>query len=184
MSFSVRGYEAIYVKLPRRLWYALSPSSPSRLIFLFAMTCYSFTATAVIQRMIRLVGVWPTSIDPIQHVVRRVRLGVDQSTTLGALVLAPITESLFVIGIIEILRWLRFSKAVQVAIPALLMCGFHSAVYTVWGLVVAPLFFIAAATYVHWRNASVWIGAQMIVALHFLYNGLGFLSVLGERLQR
>jgi hypothetical protein len=166
------------------------PRSSSKAVFLFVMTCYSFTLKAVIGLVIRLLGLWPVTIDSLTHLPRLVRPGIDRSTgtivtaIIDPLVIAPIAESLVVIGIIELLRRLNFNAVIQILVSASLSCFLHSIQYPFWGFEVAPVFFIGAAAYVYWRRVSFWSGTQMIILLHFFLNSIVFISVTAERLHR
>ena len=157
------------------------PKSRSKAIFIFAASCYTFTITTLEIRLIKIFGLWPKMVDPVRHVLRDVRLGEGHNqwyTVWTALLLAPVLESLLVVGFIELLRRTKFSIAAQIVGPTLLICGLHSAIHTVWGFVVAPLFFIGAASYVYWRPVSFWVGMQMIVLVHFFWNASQYLISL------
>ena len=154
------------------------PKSRSRVIFIFAASCYTFTITTLESRLIKIFGLWPTIVDPVRHVVRNVRLGAEHSPVWTGLLLSPVLESFLVIGFIELLRRTKFSIAVQIAVPTLLVCGLHSAAHIVWGFIVAPLFFIGAASYVYWRPVSFWVGTQMIILVHFFWNASSYLNSL------
>jgi hypothetical protein len=93
-------------------------------------------------------------------------------------------ESFVIIGVIELLRRLGFRIAVQTFVSAVIICGLHAAEYTFLAFAVAPVFLIQAGTYIYWRRVSFWVGTQMIIALHVLYNCQPALIVLMERLQR
>jgi hypothetical protein len=158
------------------------PKSRSKAIFIFAVCCYTFTITTLEIRLIKIFGLWPEVVDPVRHVLRDVRLGEGHnqghSQVWSVLLLSPVLESLLVVGFIELLRRTKFSIAVQIVGPTLLICGLHSAIHTVWGFVAAPVFFIGAASYVYWRPVSFWAGMQMIVWVHFFWNGSQYLNSL------
>jgi hypothetical protein len=154
------------------------PKSRSKAIFIFAACCYTFTITTLEIRLFKVFGSWPKIIDPVRHVVRDVRLGAEHSPIWISLLLSPVLESFLVIGIIELLRRTKFSIAVQIVGPALLVCGLHSAAHIIWGFIVAPLFFIGAASYVYWRPVSFWVGTQMIVLVHFFWNASAYFNSL------
>ena len=156
------------------------PRSNSRAVFLFTVTCYALSIGLVEGRIVKALGLWPQTIDPIRHVVRTVRLGAEHSPAWTALLLAPVFESLLVIGLIELLRRIKCSIAAQIVAPALFICLLHSAFYIVWGFFAAPLFFIGAASYVYWRRTSFWTGMVMMILIHFFWNGVEFLLVLAR----
>jgi hypothetical protein len=160
------------------------PKSRSKIIFLAAVSCYTFTITTLEIRLIKIFGLWPKIVDPVRHVLRDVRLGEGHnqghSQVWTVLLLSPVLESLLVVGFIELLRRTKFSIAVQIVGPTLLICGLHSAIHTVWGFVVAPIFFIGAASYVYWRRMSFWTGTLAIIWVHFFWNASAFLLSLSS----
>jgi len=139
-------------------------------------------------QLIRLLGLWPIITDPVTHVRRLVRPGIDRSistvvtTVIDPLLIAPIGESLILIGVIELLRRLKFNIAVQIIVSASLSCLLHSIQYPFWGVWVAPVFFIGAGAYIYWRRVSFWIGAEMTILLHFFSNAIPFIGTLAGRL--
>jgi hypothetical protein len=154
------------------------PRSQSGAVFTFTMVCYSFTFSEITARLIRLSGFWPSRVDPVKHVLRPVRPGIDNSSIIDLLLVSPVIESFIVIGIIELLRRLKFNIAVQILVSVSLICLLHSIEYPVWGLLVAPAFFVDASAYLYWRRTSFWVGAQVIVILHFLSNFIQFISLV------
>jgi hypothetical protein len=178
-------------QMPEGGWFArFLPRSQSKAVFLFVMTCYSWTLSTLTARLIRLLGFWPTT-DPLAHVRQLIRAGGIDARTIalarllvGPLLLAPVFESFVVIGVIELLRRLKFSIAVQITGSVSLSCFLHGLEHPVQWLLVAPLFLIGAAAYIYWRQISFWIGAQMIILLHFIHNSIVFLNDLAEYLNR
>src|SRR6266496_85573 len=75
------------------------PRSQSKSVFLFAMLCYTLTLTTIEAILIRLARLWPIVSDPIRHVSRPVRPGIDAGKVVDTLLLAPILESLVIVGI-------------------------------------------------------------------------------------
>lgn len=146
------------------------PQSRSRAIFIFAICCYTFTIGTLEARLVKILGLWPRTHDPVRHIVRNVQLGAEHSPAWSALLLAPVFESLLVIGIIELLRRNKFGVTVQIAGSTLLICGLHSIAYLMWGFLVLPLFFVGAASYIYWRPISFWTGTLMIILVHFFWN--------------
>ncbi len=153
------------------------PRSRSKAVFIFTITCYTFTLSAIAGRLIRLFGASPTP-----NINYRTSTVLD--TVVGPLVFAPVVESFIVIGLIELVRRLRFNVAIQIAISVSINCFLHSFSEPFWGLAVAPGFLIGAAAYIYWRRVSFWIGAQTIILLHFFYNAIVFTGVLADWLHR
>jgi hypothetical protein len=160
------------------------PRSRSKAIFIFAMTCYSLTLTDIDARLIRLWGLWPVKVDPITHVLRPVRPGIDDSKIIDLLLISPVIESLIVIGVIELLRRLKFNIPTQIITSVSLVCLLHGIGSPFFAFLVAPAFFIMAGAYIYWRRISFWSGAQVIILVHFFGNVVPFISVMGEYLHR
>ncbi len=170
-------------EIPNGGWFGrFLPRSQSRPIFIFAMACYTFALQTTLGRVTGLFGLWPVTVDPVRHVLRSVRPGIDYSRMIDFLFIAPVIESFIVIGIIEGLHRLNFKITVQLIASVIVICLLHSIQYSFWGFLVAPAFLIYAGTYVYWRRTSFWVGAQMIIAVHFFSNVPAFLIVIKERL--
>jgi hypothetical protein len=156
------------------------PDSRSKIIFFVAVTCYSFALSTLTGRLVRLCGLWPKTVDPIRHVVRNVRLGAEHSPAWTALILAPVLESLLIMGLIGLLRRAKFSSTLQIVGSTGLVCSLHSAMHLVWGFLVLPFFFIGAASYVYWRQTSFWTGTLALIWVHFFWNANAFLTSLSQ----
>jgi hypothetical protein len=89
--------------------------------------------------------------------------------------LAPIFESLLVMGLIGLLRRAKFSNTTQIVVSTALLCSCHSAFHLVWGVLAVPTFFIGAAAYVYWRHISFWTGTFALIWIHFFWNANAFL---------
>lgn len=131
-----------------------------------------------------MAGWSPTTLDLDETVPRHVRPGVDDGNLLDLLVIAPIGESFTVIVIIELLRLLRVGVGVQVIGAASVIFLLHAFDHVSWALFLIPAFLINAGTYLYGRRTSFRVGAQMIIALHFLFNCFPAMLVLAERLGR
>lgn len=157
------------------------PRSQSRFVFLFAMYCYAVALGNISTQLLVLGRFWEIRIDPQDNTARYVEPGFDNSTLIELLVIAPIFESLVMIGIIELLRRFGFRVAVQFAASVIMSCLLHAVQYSFYAAAVAPGMLIIAGTYIYWRPTSLWVGLQMIVLLHFALNCLPRLSVIVER---
>lgn len=120
--------------------------------------------------------------------MKPLRLGISDSSTqpllvlaAGALLVAPIAESLAVIGLIAVLRRFGYTAVTQVAVSALAISSLHSLSYPIWGILVAPTFLIGGAAYVYWRKTSFYLAAGMIIGLHFISNVKPILSEIARR---
>lgn len=169
---------------PSRLSAVFLPRAPSKTVYLFVTACYGFTIETLEGKLIAILRLWPVTVDPVRHAVRPVRPGIDGAKIIDLLFLAPALESLFVIGIIELLRYFRLNVWIQLGVSTLAICLLHSCIYSFWGFVVAPSFLLGAATYVYWRRNSFWTGALMIIMLHACLNFPPFLTILADYARR
>lgn len=94
------------------------------------------------------------------------------------LVLAPVLESLILIGLIELLRVLKAPRSAQIILSALVMGLLHSFSWHPRALIAAPAFGIWAAAYLFIKDSSrgVLPAYSIIAAAHFLYNLVPALS--------
>jgi hypothetical protein len=148
------------------------------------MACYGIALKEVVSDLVRFFRLWPTKVDPVTLVTRSVHIGIDESTIVGLLV-GPLFESLLLVGVIELLRRLKFGSALQIITSALLLCASHSISLPIWGVLAAPSFLIQSGSYVYWRRwrgASFWSAAAIVYILHFCINITGFLIVLRRTL--
>lgn len=91
-------------------------------------------------------------------------------------------DSFVVIGLIEVLRRLRFNVAVQIAVAFSISCFLEFPRRPFSGLLVAPVFLIGAGAYIYWRPVAFWIAARTIILVHFFYNAVVFIGVTAERM--
>jgi len=148
------------------------------------MSCYSYTLQNVVGQLLKLVGLWPMATHVTTNTHRLLRPGIDDNSSLivNPLIVGPVTESLLVIAIIELLRRFKFGGPVQVIVPTVLLACLHSTRYLFWGFWVAPVFLIGAVAYVRWRDVSFWTAAEMIILLHVIANFIPLIGVVAERL--
>src|SRR5579884_632330 len=154
---------------PRNWFERFLPRSSSNAVFIFTMTCYTFTIEYLNGRLSRLFGFWRTS--HVKHL---------SSTPMVPLLISPVVDSLVVIGLIELARRLKFNIAIQIAVAVLVSCFLESPRQPLLGLLVAPVFLIGAGAYIYWRPAGLCIAAGTIILLHFLYNAVVFIGVISE----
>ena len=163
---------------------AFFPRSRSKAVFIFVMHCYSLTLASVTAQFIQLAGFWQTRVmEGDDNVLQYVRPGIDGASLANQLVIAPILESFIIIGVIELMRRLRFGLTVQVVTSVSVVCLLHALDYVFWAFAIVPSFFIDAVTYIYWRRVSFWVGTQMIIALHILFNSMPAITVIVERLR-
>jgi hypothetical protein len=94
--------------------------------------------------------------------------GYPMLEAVSLLVLAPLIESLILIAMIELLRWLRSPAWLQIGLPALISAALHVPVSH--AVVVTPSWFIMASAYVMWRRVSRKVAFVVIASIHALFN--------------
>jgi hypothetical protein len=183
MDDSSTGREAVLERFERKAgWFErFLPRSQSKAIFVFAMACYSIALGKLLDGLVIFCGLWPTAYDPVRHARRFAQPGIDESTITDFFIF-PIVESFILIGLIELVRRLKFTSGIQVLVSTLLICFLHSLKYPIWGVLVAPGFLIDTASYVYWRRTSFWVATQIIIILHFCDNLLPLLTLIRRTL--
>jgi hypothetical protein len=150
------------------------PRSASAFVFTVVVVCYDLVLTSLFGAIVdiwhfplRPPSFWESHGDPTAHVI-------------NALLFAPLFESCILIGVVELLGWLRAPAVVQVFIAAVVVAVPHS--YT-WGwepyaFIVTPSFAIQAASYLYWRAVSRKRGLVVVVSIHALHNLIPALSII------
>jgi hypothetical protein len=115
------------------------PSTRSKIIFALVISCYFFTLSAFISTWARVTG--------IRNPPRSFYLSGDTGDVIGALIFAPVLESLVLVAIFELLRRLRAPDWVQVATSALFISEMHVWPWWPHAIIVLPAFLIQAAAY-------------------------------------
>jgi len=149
---------------------AFFPDSGSPAIFVAMLVCYTWTATSVMQSIVRAVSPPPARTGWFVTPHTFSQWGADW---IQGAILAPVFESMLLIGIIEILRVMRCSKPIQVVFAAVPMALLHVSPWPFRTLLVAPAFVIWAAAYLHWKKVTVhtW-KAYAVVAFAHAFNNL------------
>lgn len=162
-------------------WYkAFIPRADSRWVFVVTMLCYEMFIARVSSELVRILGLWPTVADKVTQTNRPARPGIEDIGAFAFFV-APLVESLLLVGVIELLSYFKLHTHSQVIGAAILMSLLHAIEFPIWGLLVLPLFVIDASTFVFWRNRSVWRALLMVFALHLLSNAVSTLHILSRR---
>ena len=146
----------------RTLLSSFLPRSRSKAVFVLAMTCYSWAATRLLST---IAGVFGAPSPPPGEFEQR---GYFVLEAVSLVLLAPILESLILIGIIELLRKLRSPAWLQITLAAIICSIPH--IPLSYALVVSPAFFIMAAAYLRWRRVSWKVGFVVIASIHGLLN--------------
>jgi hypothetical protein len=93
------------------------PRSGSASVFTLSLACYDWAVTALFGAIVRLFHFSPRPIEFWEtH-------GAPIAIAIATLVFAPVVESAILIGIIELLGWIRMTVVVQVFVAALLVAG-------------------------------------------------------------
>lgn len=153
-------------------------------MFLWVAHCYSVALAAVVSSLITFAGLWETRKHPQDDSLEYVRPGIDNGRLDDLLFLGPFVESILIIGIIEVLRWLRFGTGAQVGTSACAIFLVHVVDFRYSAISLLPVFLIHGATYIYWRRVSFLVGVQMIIGLHFLFNLMPAMTVIWERLRQ
>jgi hypothetical protein len=152
--------------------FSFVPRSDSKVVFILVMVCFTYTVTALLLALVHAFrlpaappGLFRIRGNPILRVC-------------DLLGFAPIFESLMLIAVIELLRWVHGPLWLQISGAALVIGAMHSALWRTWGLVVAPAFAIDAFSYVYWRSSSRKIAFVITACIHSLHNLTPAISVI------
>lgn len=159
-----------FVKVSHRILNGLLPRSESRAVYTFTMACYSITITVLATRLASVLGLWTEVSSDVLANAQQLRASPWWNQVVVDLLLAPVSESLALIGIIELLRFLKRSATAGVIVATLFFSALHSFTIPVWGIICIPAFFIDSVSYVYWRRISFWAGLQTAVVLHICGN--------------
>ena len=138
------------------------PRTRSKIVFVIVMASYSLFAAGLLGAVANALG----AQRPQPSIL--LQRGYPALEAVSVLVLAPLIESLILIAMIELLRWLRSPVWLQIGLPALISAAQHVPVS--YAVVVTPSWFIMAAAYVMWRRVSRKVGFVVIASIHALFN--------------
>jgi hypothetical protein len=101
--------------------------------------------------------------------------------TIGAVVIAPLFETLLMLPIFIIARKITPNILLVALISAIFWGGVHSLLVPLWGIGVFPLFFIMSLAYQYWDEHSIGHALLVVMAIHAINNALAifFLSMQG-----
>jgi hypothetical protein len=86
------------------------------------------------------------------------------------LLLSPVFESLLLVAVIELLRWLHCPLWAQISGATLALALEHSTSWSPWGLIIWPAFAVDAFSYVYWRATSRKVAYGITACIHALHN--------------
>jgi hypothetical protein len=156
--------EAPSTRRERFDWRGFLPRSDSKWVFILAMVAYARILQSTLQYFIEpLIGsnLW------MQHVIG---WGPVLSNAAEAVVFAPIWETLLLVGIIELFRWVRKPVFIQVLLSTValgVVDGFH---WWPHGVVVLPFFLLCAVSYLYWRAAGWRTAMGIVILIHAVSN--------------
>jgi hypothetical protein len=151
---------------------AFLPRSRSKIVFVIAMACYAFYAGVLMQAIATAFGTPYPGVSTFAHHHPIIYIIED-------LLFAPVLESLELIVVIELLRWIRSPIWLQVLGSAVFAASLHALVSVSLAFVVAPGWVIMAIAYLTWRRASWKTGFVVIASIHTLLNLAPALWTLG-----
>jgi len=146
------------------------PRSRSKVVFALVMACYSVTLGS-------FVSAWAY----VAHVRSPPRAFYLRGThVISLLVIAPLLESLILVGVFELVRRARAPAIAQVFIAALFISEMHVWPWWPHAVIVLPGFCIQAASYLYWRERAPWKDAfWVLVSIHALHNVVPALNSIG-----
>ena len=153
--------------------HAFLPRSDSKIVFVLVMVCYALTATVSMRTVASACGV------PHPGPGLLLERGSPAAHVIVLLFLAPIVETLLLIGTIELFRKLRSPYWLQVACSTAFIAILHSEAANPWGVAVVPSFAIQSLAYLYWRRVSWKTGYAVVASMHALLNVLPAISALG-----
>jgi hypothetical protein len=94
--------------------------------------------------------------------------------------LAPVIESLLLVGVFELVRRVHAPEVVQVFVAALFISLAHIWPWWPHAVIVLPGFCIGAASYLYWRRSSWKTAFWVVVSIHALSNLIPALSAIAR----
>jgi hypothetical protein len=152
---------------------AFLPRTDSKLVFILVVACYSWTTASAIGALVRAFHIAPPPIGLFAN-----ERGEPTAHVVDLLFLAPLIESLILVGLIELFHRLHLPTWLEILVPAVLMGILHSPLWWPRGFIVAPSFAIDACAYLYWRSASRKVGYGVVAAIHALHNSIPAVSVI------
>jgi hypothetical protein len=154
------------------------PQSGSAFVFIVVMAGYSSLATALISAIVYLLhyGPSPPSVWELR--------GQPVWGAVNGVVFAPLFESCILVGMIELLRWLKSPRWLQVFGAAAVLAGPHSLRWAPHAFVCLPDFSLQAASYLYWRPNSRTKGFAVVSCLHAIHNLIPAIWMLGNATRR
>ncbi|GAA6171854.1 hypothetical protein NBRC116592_15240 [Colwellia sp. KU-HH00111] len=93
----------------------------------------------------------------------------------GAVIIAPIIETILMIPIILILQKYIHNIVTLSILSAIFWGGIHSLQFTFWGIAIFPLFFFMTMAYKYWDKISMGHAILVVMVIHAINNGTAML---------
>jgi hypothetical protein len=148
------------------------PRSRSKTVFALVMACYCIALSYFIIACARILHIRPSP--PAFY------LSGGIGDVIMLLALAPIIESLILVGLFELVRRVHAPDAIQVIAPALFVSVGHAWLWWPHAIILLPGFCIQSASYLYGRRTS-WTTAFWVVAsIHALNNSIPAVNAIGR----
>lgn len=151
------------------------PRSRSKLVFALVVGCFCIAVGSFMSTWRWVSGV---SNPPPAFYLRG-----DASDVIGALILAPLIESLMLVGVFELVRRVSAPAWVQVVASALFISELHVWPWWPHAIIVLPSFLIQSGSYLYWRRASWKEAYWVLVSIHAINNVIPTLSAVGRAMR-
>jgi hypothetical protein len=138
------------------------PRSRSPIVFALVMGSYSITLNSFL-------GAW-ARVAHLRRPTPPFYLRGDPADIISLLVIAPLVESLLLVGVFELVRRCHAPQTVQVFTAALFISALHIRPWWPHAIIVLPSFCIQAAAYLYWRRISWKTAFCVLIAIHALDN--------------
>jgi len=148
------------------------PRSRSKAVFALALSCYCVTLSYFIAAWARALHIPPPP--------RSFYLSGGIGDVVGLLAFAPITESLILVTVFELVRRAHALAAVQVIAAALFISEAHVWLWWPQAVIVLPSFCIQSASYLYWRRTSWKTAFWVVASIHALNNSISAVSAIGR----
>jgi hypothetical protein len=139
------------------------PKSSSKIVFVVAMAGYGVATATLLRAIANVLG---AALVPMGVLLRRGYPGLE---ILTLLLLAPVFESLLLIGIFELAGWFRSPPWLQVVLAGTISTCLEAPPVS-HAIGTAPAWFIMTGAYLIWRRVSWKTGFIVIASIHALLN--------------
>jgi hypothetical protein len=114
---------------------------------------------------------------PMDRMTPEYKDGPRLEMLVAVVVVAPIVETLLMSGVIGLVSLVTKRTFLVAACSAVVWAGMHSALYVIWGLIIAWPFFVFSCAYLAWRPLGWWRAVAVAASIHMFQNLLPGLVV-------